>query len=139
MLTVDPIAVIAAAVAAFAVGAFWYGPLFGTKWRVLMNFSERHAGAVTDVDGMSATSSMIGAFIATLALVYAFAVVMKALGVQSAGQAAWYGFMIAAGFIATTMSNALWYERRPLALYLINVSHYVAALIVAALVLFYIG
>ena len=36
------------------------------------------------------------------------------------------------------MANSVFYERRPWALYLINVAHYIVALIVAALVLFYI-
>jgi len=136
---VNPIAVIVATVVAFAVGALWYGPLFGRQWRVLMNFSEGHATTNFGTEGISMTSAMLGGFIITLVLVYVLAVLMQALGIQSAGQAAWFGFMVSAGFIGTTMMNGVFYERRPWALYLINTSHYVVAIIVAALVLFYLG
>ncbi len=134
---VDYLAVLVAAVAAFAVGALWYGPLFGRQWRILMNYSEGHAGTPLGGQNMSMASAMTGGFIATLVLVYVFAVLMHALGIQTVGGAVWYGVFVALGFIATTMANSIFYERRPFALYFINVSHYIVALVVAALVLFY--
>lgn len=134
---VNYLGVLVAAVAAFAVGALWYGPLFGRQWRMLMNYSEGHAGTPLGGQGISMMSAMIGGFVATLILVYVFAIMMHALGLQTVGEALWYAVFVALGFIATTMANGIFYERRPIQLYLINVSHYVVALVVAALVLFY--
>jgi len=136
---VDYLAVLVATIAAFAVGALWYGPLFGRQWRMLMNYSEGHAGTALGGQSVTMASAMTGGFLTTLILVYVLAVLMQALGIASAAQAAWFGFAIAVGFIGTTMANSVLYERRPVQLYLINVSHYVVATIVAALVLFYLG
>ena len=135
---VDYLSVIVAAVAAFAVGALWYGPLFGRPWRLLMNYSEGHAGTPSGGQGMSMPFAMGGGFIATLVLVYVLAVFMQALGIATASEAVSFGFTVSVGFIATTMMNSVFYERRPWKLYLINASHYVVAVIVASLVLFYV-
>lgn len=130
---VDYLGVLVAALAAFAVGALWYGPLFGRQWRSLMHISD---GPMPE-QWMSMKSAMTGGFIATLVLVYVLAVLMHQFVITSAMQAISFGLTIAIGFVATTMANTVFYERRPWALYLINVSHYVVAIIVAALVLFY--
>ena len=134
---VDYLGVLVATIAAFAVGALWYGPLFGRQWRTLMNYAEGHGGTPAGGEGMPMKSAMTGGFLATLVLVYVLAVLMHQFVITSAMQAVSFGFTIALGFVATTMANSVFYERRPWKLYLINVSHYVVAIIVAALVLFY--
>ena len=74
---VNYLAVLVATIAAFAVGALWYGPLFGRQWRVLMNYSEGHAGTPSGGEGMPMASAMVGGFFATLILVYVLAVLMR--------------------------------------------------------------
>ena len=135
------LSVLAATVAAFAVGALWYGPLFGRRWRLLMNFSEGHMGAQEGAatgQGMPMASAMTGGFVATFFLVFALNFLMTSFGVMSVSGALAISILVSAGFVATTMANSIFYERRSLGLYLINVGHYIVALAVAALVLLYI-
>jgi hypothetical protein len=39
MITINYLAVIAAAIAAVGVGVLWYGPLFGKEWMKLMGYT----------------------------------------------------------------------------------------------------
>lgn len=126
----DYLSVLLAAIAAFAVGALWYGPLFGKPWRHLMGVSETPSKQMM-------VRSMVGGFLSTVVLVYVLAVVMEAFAISSAFRAAWLGALLSVGFIATVLLNSVWYEGRPWKLYAINASHYLVALIVAALVLLY--
>ncbi|OGG51892.1 hypothetical protein A2704_06780 [Candidatus Kaiserbacteria bacterium RIFCSPHIGHO2_01_FULL_54_36b] len=136
----DYLPVLVATLAAFAVGALWYGPLFGRRWRLLMNFSEGHMGASEGAatgQGMGMASAMVGGFIATFFLVWTLNFLLKAFSVVTLSGALALSLLVSIGFIATTLANSVFYERRPWGLYLINLGHYVVALIVAALVLLY--
>jgi hypothetical protein len=61
--------------------------------------------------------------------------VMRAANVSDAAGAVHVALLVSIGFMATVLANSIWYERRPVELYLINAAHYVAAMVVAALVL----
>jgi hypothetical protein len=140
MITVNLIAVVVAAIAAFAVGALWYSVLFGRQWRMLMGMGD---GA--DMGGkMPMVQAMGGGFVATLVMVFVLANLMatafssdaiEAIKPNAIGTALTLAFWIWLGFIATVMSNSVWYENRPWKLYFINVSHYLVALLVAAAIL----
>jgi hypothetical protein len=122
------LAVLVATIAAFIVGAIWYGPLFGRAWRRLLNVPE---GASM---GMP-IKPMVGGFFATLVMVYVYAVIKTALAITSGVQAAWLAFLLVVGFIGTSHLNHVLYEKRPWKWYWISVGQYAVALIVAALVL----
>lgn len=130
--------VLVATVAAFAVGMVWYTALFGKRWQALMNYSEGHlieSGAAGTGKGMSMTTAMVGGFVSTFVLVLTLSFIMQAVGARSIRDAVFLGLAVSIGFIATVLANAMWYERRPFELYLINAGHYVVAVVVAALVL----
>lgn len=131
MITVNFIAVIAAAVAAFMVGWFWYSALFGKQWRELMGFSDE----VMRTMKMTPAKAMTGGFVTTLIMVFVLANLMAMTGSTTVGAALTFAFWIWLGFVATIMSNSLWYENKTTKLYLINASHYLVALLVAAFVL----
>lgn len=138
---IDYLGVILASVAAFAVGALWYGPLFGGRWRLLMNFAEGHMGAhegAATGQGMPTISAMANSFIVTLVLIWALNFLLESFSVMNVAGAIALSLLVSIGFIATTMANSVFYERRSWGLYFINVSHYIVALAVAALVLIYI-
>jgi hypothetical protein len=123
-------AVVVAAIAAFAVGALWYGPLFGRSWRALMNSAPGPMGGKH-----SSAQAMTMGFVATLVLCFVLAIFEGALGVGGFLG----GLIIAAwlwlGFVATTLLNGVIYESRPWKLYFINVFQYLVALIVAAVII----
>ena len=131
MTEVNYLAVLVSTIAAFAVGALWYGPFFGKQWRDLMGFS---VGSMQTMK-MTPAKAMTGGFVTTLVLVYVLANFFAMAEVSSIAAALTFAFWIWLGFIATIMLNSVWYENRTLQLYLINASHYLVALLVAALIL----
>lgn len=127
------LALLVAAIAAFAVGALWYGPLFGKPWRALMNIPEGAPGMGSMK--MPPMQAMVGGFIATLVLTFVLSMFIGAFGVTTALGAVVLAVWIWLGFIASVMLNSVFYEGRPWKLYFINASHYLVALVVAALIL----
>lgn len=131
-LDVNFVAVLAAAVVAFVIGGVWYTFLFGKQWRMLMGVPE---GATMQGAKMSMAQSMTGNFVATVVMVFVLANFLPIGGTGFIGAALTRAFLIWLGFIATIQLNAIWYENRPWKLYVINASHYLVAMLAAALVL----
>ena len=129
MITVNFIAVIVATIAAFIVGALWFTVLFGKEWRRLMNIPE---GGMQG--GMSMSSAMGGGFIATLILVFVLANFLNWAGITAIGAALTLALWLWLA-VAAVMSNMIWYENRPVKLYVINAAHYLVALLVAAAII----
>ena len=129
---VNYLAVLIAAIAAFAVGALWFTVIFGKIWRKEMGVME---GA--SMSGMG--SSMIGGFVATLVLTYVLDYFLIALGAVTLSAALTIAFWAWLGFVATVMSNMIWYEKKSWTLYFINAAHYLVALLVASAVLAWMG
>lgn len=128
---VNLVAVLVATVAAFVVGALWYGPLFGKKWKELMGLTDESVKSMK----MTMMQAMVGGFVTTLVLVYVLAHFLNLIPEGTVGAALTLAFWVWLGFVATIMMNSVWYENRPWKLYLINASHYLVAICVAALVL----
>lgn len=128
---IDYLAIVVAAVVAFAVGALWYGPLFGRRWAELMqvDFSKNPVG------NGNTRRAMAGSFVATLIMVFVLALFEGAIGVGTIGGGILLALWIWLGFVATIMSNMMWYERKPWQLYAINAAHYLVAIMVAAIIL----
>ncbi|MGH7175013.1 MAG: DUF1761 domain-containing protein [Minisyncoccia bacterium] len=129
---VNYVAVLVAAIAAFVVGALWYGPIFGKVWRREMGMDDMQPS----MKGMG--SSMVGGFIATLVLVWVLAEFYSMWYITTLPTALLIAFWIWLGFIATVMTNVMWYEKKSFKLYVINVAHYLVAILVAAAVLIWI-
>lgn len=103
-------AVVVSAVAAMALGALWYGPLFGKQWMALMGINMGNLDAAKKKGMMKSyalmfVGSLVMAYVLAHALVFASAY-LKAEGV-SAGLTA--GFWNWLGFIApVTLGSVLW-------------------------------
>lgn len=109
-LAVNPLAVAAAAPAAFLVGGLWYGPLFGTAWLKASTLTEEQARVGT-------ARVFGGAFLITAIM----AIVLGAfIGTAGVVFGAVTGFV--AGFVWVSGSVAVNYlfEHRGLALFFIN-------------------
>ena len=128
---VNYLAVLVAAIVAFGVGALWYGPLFGKKWRELMGVGAGSMGS----SNMSMSQAMVGGFIATLVMTYVLATLLIVAGAFSITSAVIFAICVWLGFVAMILMNSVWYENRSWALYFINASHYLVAIVVAAIIL----
>lgn len=125
--------VLVAAIAAFMVGWVWYGPLFGKFWQKASGWSEQEL-AESKHKGMGGT--MVQAFIAVLIMSYVLAYLLNLLSVSGVGVGLTVAFWLWLGFIAVpSYMNKLFGKNKSMTLFLIDSVHYLAALLVASVVL----
>ena len=90
-------AILLATATAFALGALWYGPMFGKAW-------VRALGKSEDEIQPSPSPFVISA-IAALITCIALAAVMQGLGLTGALAGLALGLLLGIGFIATSMAS----------------------------------
>jgi len=112
------VAVLVAALAGFALGAIWYGPLFGKAWR-------RESGVSTP-NTRSANMPKVFGSVLLLNLIAASSLAMfiGAAGTWRFGLFA--GFMTGSTFVATALGVIYLFESRSLRLWLINAGYQMA-------------
>lgn len=125
-------AVLVAAIANMALGAFWYSPvLFAKRWIALMKVSEAEINEMKKGAPRAYALSFIGALVMSYVLAHIVDYVQATTivgGVES-------GFWLWLGFVATTGSASVLFEGRPAGLYLINSGYYLVSLIVMGMIL----
>ena len=119
------LAVLVSALAAFILGALWYAPfLFGRLWKRLAGITGTRGGLLAY--GLN--------FLSLLLMSYVLGSILKAVEAGTALARLMVGFWLWAGFAATiTLSSVLW-ERRPLALYILNNAYYLLSMWLMSLV-----
>ena len=111
------LAVIVAAVATFALGALWYGPLMGKAWMKASGMTEEKAASAN----MARTFGV--AFV--LQLLAAFALAMFIGPDAELGFGVFAGFMTGTFFVATAFGVVYLFEQEPFALWGINASYHI--------------
>ena len=113
------IGILLAAIAAYALGILWYSPWFlGKPWNRLANVP----------DGSRPLWLMIPPFVGWVLIAYVLSLVLVAMGAYSPWQGvegafwAWLGLTMPFGMFLVV------YERRPIALFLIDQVYYLLAL-----------
>jgi len=113
------LAVIVAALAPFAIGSLWYGPLFAKSWMALTGIKPGTPGqnsmAVT-----FGTSAVLNLIIAA-----SLAMFIGGAGDWSSGLRA--GFLAGFTFVAMAFGITYVFESRPFKLWLINAGYHVVA------------
>lgn len=121
-------AVLAAAVASFVIGGLWYSPvLFYRRWLYAAARTEEQLshGNMAVIFGGSLLLQLLAAFVLAMFL---GAEVDVAFGASA-------GFMVGAAWVATAFGVVYLFERRPLALFLINGGYNVVAYTVMGAIL----
>ena len=131
-VTINYLAVLVAAVASMVVGFLWYGPLFGKQWVKLMKIDDKKIKEAKQ-KGMGKTYFL--AFLTTLVMSYVLAHFVDYVEAKTIADGVILGFWIWIGFLATTQIGSVFWEGKPVKLYLINTSHYLVALAVMAAIL----
>lgn len=134
-VSVNYLAIVAAAAAAMVIGAVWYGPLFGKRWRVLTGISmeEMKSMPLTPIQAMG-----IG-FVVMLVMAYVLNHVI-ALG------SAYYNetgttsglmtaFWVWLGFVATTQVGVVLWEGKSWKLFGLNTIYSLVSLGVMSIIL----
>lgn len=105
------LAVVVSALAGFAIGGLWYGPLFGKAWMAETGITPEHARAG------NMTRTYVLALL--LNLIAAFSLAMF-IGAGDLNFGVFAGFMTGATFVATALGITYLFEMRSLRLWLIN-------------------
>jgi hypothetical protein len=122
-VSISWLAVLVAAIIKFAIGAVWYQPLFGKRYRALMKVPE---GAVAD----GFMQAMIVGFVGDLIMAYVLARFVAHYGDGGIGGGLLVGFMAWLGFVATLMAGQIYYEKKPVELIAINAGYQLVGLLV---------
>lgn len=121
-------AVLVAALSTFLIGGLWYSPaLFGKRWMRENGFTEESlkGGNMAKIFGLTLLLSLIAAV--NLAMF---------IGPENdPAVGAWWGFLAGFGWVATFIGTHYLFERRSLALFLINAGYSVVALTLMGVIL----
>ncbi len=125
------LAVIAAAIAYFVLGAIWYSKaLFGTKWATLVGM---------DMNDPNKNRGMTKMFTTTLLLIIVtcigLAILVNRLDLVFLLSGLKLGLLTGICFATTAVSISFIYESRPTGLYFIDCGYHLVGHIVAAIIL----
>lgn len=106
------LAVLAASLVGFVVGAIWYGPVFGKTWMGLVGLTEADAGKVS--------MPKIYGICFVLQLIMAFNLAMFIGGQATVMTGTLYGFLAGFGWVALAFAVNALFEQKPVKYMLIN-------------------
>jgi len=116
MPRINYLAVVAAAVAAFVVGAFWYSPLlFGKAYMMLRGIDPDAIASMRPPLG-----ELVGEFARYLVVAYVLARFVVLLGIVDAMSAVRLALWVWIGFQAMLLVGAVIHENMPVKLYAIH-------------------
>jgi hypothetical protein len=132
-MTINLLAVLFAAVAAFLIGGFWYSPQgFSKAWVKAVGFSAKD---IAKMKKKSMKKPLVINFLAGLLTAFVLANFVNLTGATTA----WQGVVTAAwlwlGFIATTTIGAILWEGKPAKLWFINNGYHLLTLTVMGAIL----
>jgi hypothetical protein len=118
-------AVAVSALLYWLLGGLWYSPLlFGGKFIELMRWSPEQVARIA-AEGAGAQLAL--AFVGSLVAAYVLAHVVRYTSAEKAADGAKTGLRLWLGFIVTTNLNTVFFEFRPVGLYLINIGYHLVA------------
>jgi hypothetical protein len=118
-------AVVASAFLYWLLGGLWYSPLlFGGKFIEIIGWSPEQ---VARIEAGGAGAQLALAFVGSLVAAYALAHVLRYTGEETAASGAKTGLWLWLGLVVTTNLNTVFFEFRPVGLYLINISYHLVA------------
>ena len=128
---VNWMAILAAAVAYFLLGALWYSVLFGKKWAQLVKLDTSNPDMKKGMAGM-----MVSTLVLILIVCFGLEVLIIKLGfLQEVVYGIQLGLLTGLAFATTAVSISYVYENRPANLYLINNGYHVIGHVIAASIL----
>lgn len=127
-VNVNLVHVLVAAIAAFALGALWYGPLFGKTWMKLAGVTPQKTKSMKK----SMMKSMAGGFILTLLSSYILAHFVKYVSAASIGDASQLAFWLWLGFVVPVEAGVVLWEGKQFKLFAVCALHSLVSLALMA-------
>jgi hypothetical protein len=122
-------AILAAAVAKIALGALWYSPvLFIKPWQRLTGITEERMKA-----GLG--KALVADIIGSVVMAFVLAHFVRYAEATTALQGLVIGFFCWLGFVSVATINTVTYERKPVALFLLNNGYLLISLLVMGAIL----
>jgi len=129
---VNFMAVIAAGVAYWLVGAVWFSMIFGKTWSIEL---ENHGIKLQSPGQSGMASKFIVTFLLNLIISFGVAFFVHYVDTTTVVQAIKLGLIIGLCFAAAVMYNSYIWESRPLKLVLIDIGYPIIGITVASIVL----
>lgn len=123
------VAVAVAALSAFAIGALWYGPLFGKAWQRLSGLSDE------DIQNGHPAKIYGGAFALNLIAAFGMAMALQLHPAPSLGTGFNVGVLIGLVFVATTFGINYLFAQKSMRLYLIDAGYMVVLMAIMGTIL----
>jgi hypothetical protein len=118
-------AVAASALLYWVLGGLWYSPLlFGGRLIEIMRWSPEQ---VAQIAAQGAGAQLALAFAGSLVAAYVLAHIVRYTNAETAAGGAKTGLWLWLGFVVTTNLNTVFFEFRPLGLFLINIAYHLVA------------
>lgn len=130
-IAVNYVAILVATIAGMAIGAMWYGPVFGKYWMRLTGLTPESMKAMP----LTPWQAMGLGFIAMFITNWALANLIGLLGVLDAIAALEMVALIWFGFYFTSTSGVFLWEGKSWKLWLFNAAQYLISLSVAAAII----
>jgi sterol desaturase/sphingolipid hydroxylase (fatty acid hydroxylase superfamily) len=134
-VSLNYLAIVVAAVAAFGIGGWWYSLKgFGKDWMKLMGINPKDKRKMNKMKKEGRKSMVIG-FLTTLLTAYILAHFVDLFNATSLIEGMIAGFWIWAGFVATVMLGSVLWESKPFKLYFLNAGYELVKLIIMGAIL----
>lgn len=117
-------AVLGATVAAVALGALWYGPLFGKYWMKLVGQTPETMRAMEMTPAASMAWSVVTSFLMAYVLAHGILFGNAYLGTSGIGGGLQGAFWYWLGFAVPLTSSVYLYEGKSVKLWVLNAAYY---------------
>ena len=129
----SPVTLLAAAIASMAMAYLWYSPMmFGKRWMELMGPSGEKMSTMNKSD---MTTGYLANFMFTIIMAFMLSYFIKATGAEGPGGAITVALWIWLGFIMTVQASALFWEKKPFDLFIINSGSQFVSLLVMSVIM----
>ena len=122
--------ILVAAIAYFALGAVWYGPLFSKKWIAYQNINMNDPDAKKGVAAI-----MLGSFVWMFIAATGLAIIVDRLNLNTAASGIKWGLLTGICFSAMAISVTYLYVKKPLGLHAIDSLYHIIGQVIAAVIL----
>ncbi len=127
-------AVLVAAVAAYAIGAFWFSPLgFGKAWVKLQKIDAKKMKQMMANTNMKVSYG--GSFLGQLLTAFVLAQILALTGIATLTGALELAFWVWLGFVATVQAGKVFWNAAPWSLWFLETAHNLVSLLVVAAIL----
>jgi hypothetical protein len=120
--------ILAVAIVSFAVGALWYGPVFGKTWMRLMNLTPESMKTMP----VTPAKAMALGFASQLVFAFVLANNLSYSGATDFGPALVYAAFVWLGYYATTTLGGYLWEGKSLKLVAFNAAYQLVGLLASA-------